>query len=307
MSNFNDFEDLAGTGFEDKQPVAPEDEKFHCVYIAGKMRKNHIGIVEKPGLMQVRGIEYNLETVNMIITHVKQILCKEIIDDGKATIQCFSFQDGVKPWYGTSGNVCGSNSTERSVSQYCKDCRAELIVSGIYTDVEGNPIKNDKGETLFVFVRGKGIKYQNVSEYLGKMSRLDLPPIFKPPTSDSKNFEKAVVNNKRFVTQVSITTAPSKHGEKMVFSLTNTVTVPDAFVLDILKISKCMLDEFNNKFNWSKNKGGFNPIQEQKPVTNDDAPSKIPEHLNDVKNNKENNTSKLNEDITSFKGTEFNF
>ena len=74
--NVEDFVELSETGFESREPVAPEDEFFHSIYIAGQNRKNHIGIEEIAGKLQIRGFQYNLEEINIVITNVKEILAR---------------------------------------------------------------------------------------------------------------------------------------------------------------------------------------------------------------------------------------
>ena len=44
MTDYKDYSGLEGTGYESRQPTAPEDEFFHSIYISGKTRKNHLGI-----------------------------------------------------------------------------------------------------------------------------------------------------------------------------------------------------------------------------------------------------------------------
>ena len=71
-----EYTDLMVTGYQggSESQVSPEEEFFHSVYISGAVRKNHIGIEEKTGKFQVRGVEYNLDSLNMIITHTKEVL-----------------------------------------------------------------------------------------------------------------------------------------------------------------------------------------------------------------------------------------
>ena len=68
--NFEEYSDLSGTGFQggggDVTP--PEEEFFHSVYIAGKTRKNHINVEEQGGKFQVRGVQYYLDEVHMVIS-----------------------------------------------------------------------------------------------------------------------------------------------------------------------------------------------------------------------------------------------
>ena len=284
MNDFNmeDYADLAETGFESKEATLPEDEFFHSVYIAGQNRKNHIGIEELAGKLQVRGFEYNLNEVNMIITNVKDILVKVKTINSKESLECSSYKQGQPPWFGSSklanGSTreCGVTSAERAANEYCSLCRAQILVSGIYCNDQGTPILDKEGKPVFIFIRGKGMKYNNVSTYLGELYKMELDPIFTPVTDESTKFEKAVVNNKRFVTKLTIGEAPSAYGPKKVFEFQNTTKIPKETVLSVLKISKQTISKFNDKFDWSKKIGAVSGYGEQKQaqgvLTLDDTP-----------------------------------
>ena len=41
MPEFEEYADLEGTGHESREPIKPEDEFYHSVYLAGKTRKTH--------------------------------------------------------------------------------------------------------------------------------------------------------------------------------------------------------------------------------------------------------------------------
>jgi len=250
--NMNEYAELADTGFVNKEPVAPEDEFFHSVYIAGQTRKNHIGTTEEADKIQIRGVEYNLTSVNMIITNVKDILVKASRNQkNEEVMECFSYKKGHPPWKGTSGNLCGLNSAERSSNSFCNICRSQIIVSGIYCDSSGNPLVGSEGKPVFLFIRARGMKYSNVSNYLGDMYKKELPPLFTPETPESKQFEKTVVNNKRFVTTIAIGEASSNYGIKKVFELTSGSQLPNETVKKVLTIAKNTVEKFNEKFDWS--------------------------------------------------------
>ena len=253
MSGFEEFADLEKTGYSSREPVKPEDEFFHSVYICGKSRENESGVTEQPDKLQVRGVEYNLDEVFMIITNVKKVLAKNEQVQGRDKTTCFSYKEGNGPWNGTSGNPCGSNSSERAASTFCGPCKEQIIVSGILCDANGRPKTTSEGKPQFGFIRGKGLKYSNVGNYLNDLSKLDLDPIFEPVTLESKKFEKAVVNNKRFVTKITQTTADSNRGGTFnVYGLEKTIELPKENVKKILEISKKTMEEFNDKFNWGK-------------------------------------------------------
>ena len=266
MTDFNEYSELGTTGYDTKQPIDPKNEFFHSIYIAGITRKNDEQIDEITGNLQIRGVEYNKQEINMVIVHVKQILAKiEREATGRETTKCFSYQQGPPPWFGTyKGHQCGMNSAERAADEWCKDCRAQLIVAGIYCDDAGNAILNEDKKPIFVFLRAKGMKFSPVADYLNDMSKKELDPFFTPPTEESLKFEKGVVNNKRFVTKVSIGEVGSNYGPKKVFNLSEGQIIPKENVLEILKIAKKTLDKFNDKFDWSKKESGT-PQQAAQP------------------------------------------
>jgi len=257
MSSYEDYQDLMGTGHESREPVKPEDEFFHSVYISGKTRKNHINVEETAGKFQVRGVQYNLDSVNMIITHTKDILSRIVTVNQKDNVECFSFKPGAPPWYGTSRlsdnnpRPCPTTSAERAVNDYCNLCKAQILVAGIYCNPDGSPVLTDEKKPIFVFIRGKGMKYSGVSDYLGNMYKREFTPIFTPATEESTRFEKTVVNNKRVVTTITKGTAPSAYGDKDVFILTAGSELPTDAVMKILEVSKNTLEKFNDKFDWS--------------------------------------------------------
>lgn len=261
--SFEEYQDLQGTGYQggSGETVAPEDEFFHSVYISGKSRKNHLNITEKVEHFQIRGVEYNLEEVHMVITHTKEILAKVVSERGRDTIKCFSYKEGAPPWKGTSkldnGAVreCPLTSADRAATEFCSPCRAQILVAGIYCNANGSPILTDDKKPIFIFLRGKGMRYSNVSEYLNNMYNEDLPPIFEPVTEQSKMFEKSVVNNKRFVTKITRGTATSSYNNEVnVFVMDKAAELPKDAVLKILKLSKDTVEKFNEKFDWSKGK-----------------------------------------------------
>ncbi len=261
--SFEEYQDLQGTGYQGGagEATPPEDEFFHSVYISGKTRKNHVNIEEKIEKFQVRGVEYNLDQVHMIITHTKEVLAKIQDERGRDTIKCFSFKEGQPPWYGTSKlsdesqRSCPLTSAERASVDFCNPCRAQLLVAGIYCNEKGNPILTEEKRPIFVFIRGKGMRYSNVSEYLNNLYNEDLPPIFEPVTDQSKAFEKSVVNNKRFVTNITRGTATSSYqNEVNVFELAKGIEIPKDAILKILKLSKDTVERFNEKFDWSKSR-----------------------------------------------------
>ena len=263
-TGFEDFSDLEGAsasvgGGGGAEKTAPEDEFFHSIYISGKSRKNESGVEEKGGHLQIRGVTYNHKELHMIITHTKDIKLKEK-DKGKQW-DCFSYKDGEPPWKGTSTLSDGSNrlcpltSSERAMDEFCNPCREQILIAGIYCKKDGSPILTEEKKPIFVFLRGKGMKYSGVSTYLSDRYNEDLDPLFTPTTEASQTFEKKVVNNKRFVLNIGKDEAESGYGNQVnIFDLQKGIQIPDETVLKILKLSKETVEEFKKKFDWSQRK-----------------------------------------------------
>jgi len=264
--SYEEYSQLAGMGYgSGKEQIAPEDEYFHNIYIAGTTRKNHIQVEEIAGKLQVRGVEYNLNEVHMIITQVKDMLVKNVTKQGRDSLECFSFKEPPSgPWHGTSklsdgtNRPCPATTAERQMVEYCNPCKTQLVVAGIYCKPDGTPIlkesKEGGKEAIYVFIRAKGVKFSSVSSYLSDMAREEFDPIFTPVTDESLDFEKKVVNNKRVVTKVSIGKTKTQYGDKPVFELSKGVMLPKETTVQILGVTKKTLPKFNEKFDWSKGK-----------------------------------------------------
>jgi hypothetical protein len=250
------FEEFKGlTGFAAREVEKPEEAFFHSVYISGMPRQNHLGIVEQPGKLQIRGVEYNLDRVSLIITNVKNVLVKMKTVGDREVLDCFSYQEGPPPWKGTSGRVCGKNSAERAAVEFCSTCRSHLIVAGLYTDANGVIIRDrETDKPFFIFIRARGSKYGKVADYLSELSRLDLPPIFEPVTEESREFEKRVANLSRFVTNVTVGKVTLQRGIHSAFDLSRGTELPKVAVIEVLKIAKKILPKFKEKFDWSLTK-----------------------------------------------------
>jgi len=99
------------------------------------------------------------------------------------------------------------------------------------------------------------MRYSGVSEYLGDRYNDELEPLFTPATEQSQDFEKRIVNNKRFVVNIGIDEEESGYGNKVkVFDLQKGVQIPDETVIKILKLSKDTVEQFKEKFDWSRKK-----------------------------------------------------
>ena len=258
--DYKDYQDLDETSVEVYTATAAENEFFHSIFIGGDDRTNDKGLLERAGYLHIRGVEANLDTVYMVVIHTKQVLAKMVKRDKKEKTECFCYQS-QRPWVGSKGNICPETSAERRKNEFCAECRAQYILAGILTDKQGRPKKDENDKFIFVFIRARGMKYSAVFDYIKEMSQLELTPIFQPQTEESKRFEKSTVNIRRFVTQITKGSAPSAHGTKSVFKLSYGNQLPDGQVPNIMKISQSTLEEFHEKFDWSRKKTEVAPSE----------------------------------------------
>ena len=250
----DNYDDLLGTGYAPPTVVPPEKEFFKSVYICGTLRTNQAGEEEIPGKLQIRGFQYNLSKIHMIITHVKKILVKKEKDQAtnRDRMTCFSFMKG-KVFKGTSGNICPSNRKDRDATPTCSGCRGEILVAGILTNEQGVPIMVDDEDTgtkksVSIFLRGNGLKYNGISTYLDNLSKEDIqPPIFP----ENQTLEKMIAQNKRYVTVITTGEEKTKFGMKKVFSLNPGIKIADAMVKKVIDIQRKTLPQFCEKFDWS--------------------------------------------------------
>ena len=133
-------------------------------------------------------------------------------------------------------------------------------------DENGHPFKINNKEQ-YIFIRAKGVKYGNLANYLYDLAkRDDLEPIVTPVTEQSKNFEKAQVNNKRFITKISVGKQSTNYGLKDVFEFSVGQKLGVEAVKSVLNKAKETIEKFRDKFDWSKGKSGSADYSGTKPV-----------------------------------------
>jgi len=249
---------MGATGVEGGESTPPEQELFHAAYIGYQARENHINIIEEAGKIHIRGVQYNLDELNMIIILSKKIQVKTSRHNNQDRIDCFSFQSGELPYKGTSGNVCGLNKNERAMNPFCEPCKSQIIVCGIYCDATGNPIKDDDQKPIFIFIRGKGMKYMNVSNHLRDLYKLEVPSILADGASDAeKEYEKQHFNQSRVVTKLTRGIEKTQYGGTAnVFKCEIGPQLPDKAAETVIGIGQKMIDKFIEKFDWSKSRAG---------------------------------------------------
>jgi len=264
----NEFLDLQNAS---SVPGNQKDSIFKSIYIGGVQRQEN-GVTLLPGHLHVKDFPplYNQNELYMVILYTKRILVKEKQSPQGRTLLCTSYMQGPPPWQGTAHGPCGRTAAERSADPFCATCKNHLIVAGVLTNKIGSPIKDDEGNLVFGFMRGRGVKYVPISDYVRSLSEMDPPyVIFK----DKEDFERSVVNKMKVVTNISPGTIDSKYGPKSIFKLSVGNTVPQEAALRYLRLAKEHLEDFDNKFDWSRNATTSSEIQDDTPPVMSEPPS----------------------------------
>lgn len=263
MVDVSKYSNLGNGEFNTSETVAPEDEFFHSIYIAGVDRENESGEEEEAGKIQIRGVKYNLKKVHGIITHVKRLRYKEKDENGNKTFDCFCYQPQDSPWISTSGKMCPKNRAQRLVDDFCADCKENIISTFILCDEDGNIIKDsEENKPIFGFIRGKGIKYSALMNYLNERVRDEEIEFLLD--EQHRSFEKSHINNKRYVTIIGMKNIETKFGIKKVFSYEKGKALNSEIIFEILDIENDTIKEFEKKFNWAL-KVDSNKVTTNKP------------------------------------------
>lgn len=278
MTDYSDLVDPSvGTG---STPTPPEEEVFKSVYIRGQLGKNHTGVEEQPGKLQVRGHSYNHDKTHMIIMLIKKVLVNYKKENNQRRVKCFCYKPQNQEWVGISGKKCPETRQDRDADEFCNGCREEVIVAGIYCDADGTPIKeldeeSQEKKPVFVFLRGRGIKSIDVNHYIQELVQHD----FEDRIFDDEVLEKQVANRSRVVTEITVGSRSSSQGNHLVFNLQPGKTLPKETVKKILSIAKNYKEEFDKKFDWSRKLQNRNTstqsTQQNTPDTDDNVADEL--------------------------------
>lgn len=318
MSILDDYQELNTQGITAGgagEQTPPEEEFFKSIYIAGQNRSHENGVMEEIEKLQIRGHSFNHTEVFMIITHVKDILNNEMKQNGRTTSKCFSFKESSQPpWYGSNPTpdgtprICPVTSKDRKAVEFCQNCKAQIIMAGILCQPTGTPVLDDEKKPIFVFIRGKGVRYGNVGDYLSSLYQLDLDPVFNEEGDAIREFEKRVVNHKRFVTKVTKTYVDTpNYGKKLAFAFEKTTEVKKDFAIELLDVAKNTMEQFRKKFDWSKKKKSSAPQdQKESGVMSMDGSSKTPDENTGGSGDAPSDNAKT-EGTTQGEGVDFSF
>ena len=228
-----------------KEKNNQNDEKFHCIFISGDRDDLEASKLHVRGL----GEEYkNVDEIFVIFLHIKSVRVKETKGIKDRKVLCFSYMYGEKPFHGTDGYICPDTAKERDADQHCQGCKNQLICSGILVDKNGTAKLDAEGKPILVFVRGKGVKLGNITNYLNMLSeREDLTKI----DGVSPEVDRAL-NRSKVVTKITMGGVATQFGKKPAFNLVVAKEIKSQeSIKKILKFSEEFLDDFHRKFDWS--------------------------------------------------------
>lgn len=250
--NYEDYVDLKGSGIgQPKKEVSPEEDFFHSIYICGRDRENHKQILEKNGKLQIRGVDYNLDEVYMIVTHVKKVRINSSFDISKQrnVVTCGS-KLNTNPWVGTSGRKC-ANAKERASIPECKECKHQIIVFGVLCENKEGRLKiGEDKKPVFCFFVGRGIKWEDVNNYLTNLAEQEITPIFEPVTDKSLKFEKENVDmSKRVVTVIKVGHKRSQYNNNLLqtFLFDTGAKLSNKHIVSLIEVAKKTISKVEEK------------------------------------------------------------
>jgi len=237
---------------------------FKSVYITGTSRRiEGTNEVEQIGKLQVHDTNIrNQDEICMIPMFAKRKLVKVRMDGMKEIVECFSYMKGEPPYKGTSGRTCPNTSAQRDATVDCKGCRQRIILAGLLVTPEGKPIKDKDGEPIFVFLRGKGIKFMEIADYISECAKLPeskLPSIREEVLKVKPNliiktkpeYEKPMLNFRRFICHVGVQQVETNFGTRYIYKLTRGKPLPTKVVIDLLLKTEELSEIFDAKFDLS--------------------------------------------------------
>lgn len=274
------LEDYSGGMFVDTS-------MFKSVYITGTARQiEGTNEVEQVGKLQIHDTKFrNLDEVCMIPMFAKRKLVKVRMEGMKEIVECFSYMRGEPPYKGTSGRTCPNTSAQRDATVECKGCRQRIILAGILVSPEGRPFVNDDGENIYIFIRGKGIKFMAISNYISECTRLPetkLPSIrdeilkVKPNLiiKTKPEYEKPMFNFRRFVCHIRVQQIQTNFGPRFIYDLSRGKLIPTELVIKLLNRTEELVDVFDAKFDLSLQKVY---VDYEEDITEGEAPPKFEE------------------------------
>lgn len=310
--NYEDYVDLSGSGIgQPKKEVPPEEDFFHSIYICGRDRENHKQIVEKNGKLQIRGVDYNLDEVYMIVTHVKKVRINSSFDVTKQrnVITCGS-KLNTNPWVGTSGRKCAT-AKERVAIPECKECKHQIIVFGVLCENrEGRLRIGEDKKPVFCFFVGRGIKWEDVNSYLTTLAEQEITPIFEPVTDKSIKFEKENVDmSKRVVTVIKVGHKRSQYNNNLLqtFSFSTGAKLSNKHIVSLIEVAKKTVPKVEEKLNKLVGITGSDSEEENQPQTEESAPAPLTMDIPSMENNKTPEPTPTKEVITEAPEENYSF
>lgn len=176
-----------------KEQIPWEDELFHAVYVqSGTEDSEYLNKKLFDGLLQIRGVQYNIEDAVYMIPYFKRnILVKEKFNArAKSSFPiCFSYRDFDDDGnqLSTSGFYCQQTAVERREFNWCRDCKTQVILAGFLVDANNEYILDKSSKPINIFVRAKGGAVGDLMKYFFECQELEVPFLFKGNNTDESD------------------------------------------------------------------------------------------------------------------------
>ena len=109
-----------------------------------------------------------------------------------------------------------------------------------------DPENEGEKKTALICFPCKGTKVGGVIEFLRELGKKadELEPL-----SSNAEFNKTVITPRRFITEVTVGTAKTAHGDKYVYKFMPHKILPNETVKEIMDKSQALMDKFEKQYN----------------------------------------------------------
>lgn len=155
------------------------------------------------------------------------------------------------------------------------DCRYVYLIAGILVDdhnkmvtipVDAPERGLKKGEPAWIYFVCNGVRYGAIIDLMNAISE-EVKNKKLAPLSDSPEFERNVVNPRRFLLSAETAIQDTKYGPKTTYAFKIVAPLPDNIVSKVIEDSDKMLPEFEKQFDKTEYvRSNSKPISEQSNV-----------------------------------------
>jgi hypothetical protein len=269
MVDFSKYAKMGDVNVHDtytpKEKTDPNDEFFKTVYISGSRQKedeftkNRLHI----GMLQIKGIENNLDTIYMMPYYRRQVLSNMVRVNKYDQPKCFSYADHDEEGnqLSTSGFFCPPNATSRGEVSWCNGCRTSFIIAGFWVDESGKYKMDADGKPINIYVRGTGSKVGDLMSYAFDCQDLEVPFLFDENSDESDTYEKRYSNLFRRIIKIeageedvykTANTPANSPDTRASYVLTGGKDIPKENVIKLMDYANNIDDKLREKFDYTE-------------------------------------------------------